>query len=386
MKTNTFLFHDEEFSNWNLGATHPTQGRRYTNALQMFDSMSRYPRLNCEKPPVKPANRADLLRVHSPEYVAEVLDQFCVFGEFDPRPDQAHIAALFAGASVLGVHSLLGGEALTAINFAGAKHHAQFDHASGFCVFNDFAICADIATKDHGLKVAIFDFDAHHGDGTENLTRDNSQVLTYSVHEGGIFPGTGKVSYPEDHVFNRSLRAGDGDTELLEATAEFIELAEEFRADIIFIAAGADGHESDPLSYLQYTEGIYHEVAALLRDAFPSTPMLIGGAGGYQPDSFTPQIWANFTVAIAGLAERKLPKNWRWRSQPCVICGAKASMREYLFGMPVGPVNDDKYVIGGCCLDGNEPEIKCRECGWEGAKVDLYQALPLSRHTTANTK
>ena len=97
---------------------------------------------------------------------------------------------------MVALESLLNNEADLAIHLPGAKHHAQYDHSSGFCVFNDFAIAADIATKDHGLKVAIIDIDAHHGDGVENLTRENPSVLTFSIHESGIFPGTGNSDEP----------------------------------------------------------------------------------------------------------------------------------------------------------------------------------------------
>jgi acetoin utilization protein AcuC len=168
-------------------------------------------------------------------------------------------------------------------------------------VFADFALAADIATKDFSKKVAILDFDAHHGDGTENLTAENLNILSYSIHEKGIFPGTGMSSIPEKFVYNYPLGdegdEGDiekGDEALLKGVAGFGRLADEFNADLIFIAAGADGHAEDPLSSLQFTIAGYEAVAKNLRKQFPNTPILVGGAGGYLPDSRTPEVWAQF--------------------------------------------------------------------------------------------
>jgi acetoin utilization protein AcuC len=174
-------------------------------------------------------------------------------------------------------------------------------------VFADFALATDIATKDFSKKVAILDIDAHHGDGTENLTAENPSVLSYSIHEKGIFPGTGNSSIPEKFVYNYPLGVegdegdvGKGDEALLKGVAEFGRLADEFNADLIFVAAGADGHSEDPLSSLQFTIAGYEAVAKCLRKKFPNTPILVGGAGGYLPDSETPEVWSKFSMELIG--------------------------------------------------------------------------------------
>jgi acetoin utilization protein AcuC len=253
------------------------------------------------------ATRAELSRVHSSEYIEEVLENHVTGQWAGARPDLSELAALFAGGTLVALDSLLTGKAKTAIHFPGAKHHAQYDYSSGFCVFADFALAADIATKDFSKKVAILDFDAHHGDGTENLTAENPNVLTYSIHEKGIFPGTGNSSIPQKFVYNYPLGdAGDegdfgkGDEALLKGVAEFGRLADEFNADLIFIAAGADGHAADPLSSLQFTIAGYKAVAKCLRKQFPNTPILVGGAGGYLPDSRTPEVWSDFALSLSG--------------------------------------------------------------------------------------
>jgi acetoin utilization protein AcuC len=222
------------------------------------------------------------------------------------RSDLANLANLFAGGTILALEYLLRDETQIAIHFPGAKHHAQYDRSSGFCVFADFALAAQIASKRHGKRVAILDIDAHHGDGTENLTQDSDSILTYSIHEYGIFPGTGLESIPEQLVFNYPLGSSDDsgepfsdDAALLRGIEKFILIASEFQPDLIFVACGADGHKEDPLSSLKFSVDGYRQVANKLKSAFPNTPLLVGGAGGYLPDTRTPEVWSAFATTIS---------------------------------------------------------------------------------------
>ena len=250
------------------------------------------------------ATRAELERVHAPHYIDEVLSEHISSQWSGKRPDLATLASTFVGGTLLALDALLNKGARTAIHFPGSKHHAQYDYSSGFCIFNDFAIAADIATKDYGLRVAILDIDAHHGDGVENLMADNPMVLTYSIHEKGIFPGTGNEDYPEKNIYNFPLVPkeadlncrGKGDDALLYGVQQFIDKLGTFKPDLIFITCGADGHKEDPLSSLEYSVQGYAGVARLLRQYHPDMPMLMGGAGGYLPDNRTPGVW----VVVAG--------------------------------------------------------------------------------------
>ena len=252
------------------------------------------------------ATREELERVHSSQYLDEVLNEYRTNEWSGPRPDLTELAATFAGGTLVALELLLRGITTTAIHFPGAKHHAQYNHSSGFCVFADFALAADIATKEYGKRVAILDIDAHHGDGTENLTADNPKVLTYSIHEKGIFPGTGNEDQADKNVYNYPLgsheskrRLGKGDAALHDGVNEFLHYLEEFSPDLIFIACGADGHQEDPLSSLEYSVDGYAEVAKKLRNAYPKLPMLMGGAGGYLPDTRTPEVWSSFAQSIS---------------------------------------------------------------------------------------
>jgi acetoin utilization protein AcuC len=155
------------------------------------------------------------------------------------------------------------------------------------------------------------DLDAHHGDGVEALTRANPLVTTCSVHDSTIFPGTGHHDSPSEGVFNYPLAPGAGDVELLLSLEAIIGRARAWRPDVLLVAIGADGHETDPLSTLQYTyDGYTHAAEALGHLATElNTPVLMGGAGGYQPRSHTPAIWATFVAALHASRSETTPRS-----------------------------------------------------------------------------
>ena len=291
------------YGQWVLRPNHPTQGRRYTTTTSVLEGLSAEGAIELARFESPEVDRADLARVHTPAYIQRVLDDG-VSGEWnDDRLDLAAIAGRFFSGTQLAGEIADQGELLVA-NLAGAKHHAMADRSSGFCVFADFAALAR-RWADEGLKVACLDIDVHHGDGTEELTADLANVLTFSVHQRGIFPGTGseREDDRERHVHNRPLDAGDGDAELVAAVAEFCAVATDFGADRVLIAVGGDGHYADPLGSLEYTEAGVAKALSQVRAAFPATPIIFGGAGGYRPDDYTPSMWVHSLLALAGVSE-----------------------------------------------------------------------------------
>jgi acetoin utilization protein AcuC len=305
VKRPVYLIHSDEYKNWIFDSSHPTQGRRFDNARNLFMKLANQDGIAVIEISPNIVYKGELLRVHTAEYIEEVLEQHRSSEWIGEREDLAILASRFVQGTLNALDNLMVGDTKLAIHFPGAKHHAQTDHSSGFCVFADFAIAADIATE-YGKKVAILDIDGHHGDGTENLTKDNLNVLTFSIHEYGIFPGTGYVSYPEKHVYNYPLGSTEpgqnpnkDDQALLAGVSKFCDLARLFKPDLLFIACGADGHREDPLTSLQYTVSGYEEVAKKLKAQFSGTPILLGGAGGYLPDSITPEVWSKVALTLS---------------------------------------------------------------------------------------
>ena len=292
----TTIIHSPAYAGWVFDPTHPTHGRRFIKCFDAITMTLEESRCRYQVAWPRAATLAELSRTHSPEYITRTLSGYS--DEWaGQRLDLAHLASTFVGGTLEALDAAMHEDWL-AIHLPGAKHHAMRDHPSGFCVFADFAIAADIATE-RGARVAIFDLDAHHGDGTEALTAMNPDVLTFSVHEGGIFPNTGFHDAPERQAFNDPLPQGSGGDSLINAVDRFIEVATPHKPDLIFVAGGADGHWSDPLSSLRYSLDDYELSMVALRAAFRGRPFLFGGAGGYQPDGGTPLSWA---AMIRGLA------------------------------------------------------------------------------------
>ena len=291
------IIHSPDYADWIFDKSHPTQGRRFLHGRNRIILEGQERRLNIDEFHPEYPHTDDLHTVHDITYVHEVVVKG-LSDEWDGvRYDLGDLATLFVGGTLLALDMLLDEKTKLAIHLPGAKHHAMRDYSSGFCIFNDFAIAAHRATQ-LGKKVAIFDCDAHHGDGTEALTKANPNILSFSVHQWGIFPGTGLVSDWERKALNFPLAAGTDDEGLRDATQSFLDVCFDFEPDLIFVACGADGLTDDPLSELKYTVGGYELAMKSIRMAYPDTPILFGGAGGYLPDDQTPNLWAKASLAL----------------------------------------------------------------------------------------
>lgn len=184
-------------------------------------------------------------------------------------------------------------------NPQGAKHHALVDRSSGFCVFNDMAWAARHFML-QGKRVAYLDWDAHHGDGVEKICELDRDIATVSIHDGTIFPGTGQASNGWRSIMNFPLESGAGDQELKAALVRSFDELDVFQPDVVLVACGADGLAGDPLSTLNYTlDGIRYVAERVGQFAAAMhAPVVIGGAGGYQPLTETPAAWAATVQAV----------------------------------------------------------------------------------------
>jgi len=153
-------------------------------------------------------------------------------------------------------------------------HHAGIERAAGFCLFNNIAIASQKLVND-GKKVFIFDFDGHHGDGTQDIFYKSDKVMYCSVHQMYAYPYTG---FPEQtgegkgvgYTLNLPLMAGSGDMEFYDVINKAIAAAREFNPDVVGISAGFDAYEKDRLLALKFTKKGYYECGLRLRRAFPN--------------------------------------------------------------------------------------------------------------------
>jgi len=282
--------YSDGYLRWDLGVGdgHPTNPRRALNTLRLIEA-SDLP-VNVIAP--RYATEAELSLVHEAEYLADTLAGRN-FEWHGIQPALGSTAALMAGGTMLAVDRILSGDTIRAFNPAGAKHHAHFDHGSGFCVFNDMAMAARRFT-DEGLRVMYVDWDAHHGDGVEALCADNPDVMTASIHNGMAFPGTGHRHYPKRDVWNWPLEPRATGDRLIEAVHEIVDIGYDFRPDVVLLAAGADGHRFDRMGGLGFTpEDVYlaTRIVGMFADDLCGGRILAGGAGGYRWRDWTPAMW-----------------------------------------------------------------------------------------------
>lgn len=173
-------------------------------------------------------------------------------------------------------------------NFAVVRppgHHASKEKASGFCLFNNLAIAAQKLANE-GKKVFIFDFDGHHGDGTQAIFYDSDKVFYCSLHQLNSYPYTGSpletgTGAGTGYTLNFTLMPGSDDKVFLKVLEKVIETARNFGPDVIAVSAGFDGFEEDKLLGLKFTQKGYYECGLRLRKNFPNVFAVL--EGGYHP-------------------------------------------------------------------------------------------------------
>jgi acetoin utilization protein AcuC len=304
--TSLTIAYTHEYLDWQLGADHPTDPRRAQISTTLLAEWAEASGTSIRW--IAPsldwvAVEREAARVHDAAYVGGVRAGVC--NEWTGRQVRlGEVAALMFQGTVDLVEQLKADRAndVSGVYFnpQGAKHHAQRAAASGFCVLNDMAWAATDLTSD-GLRVLYVDWDAHHGDGVEALLIDNTSAATASIHDATIFPGTGRSGHREDkRAYNWALLYRSGDTALTASIAEVITVADEFAPDVVLLACGADGLAGDPLSSLRYTISGIENAATMLGSwcRTARTPILVGGAGGYQPLTETPMAWATTITTL----------------------------------------------------------------------------------------
>lgn len=183
-------------------------------------------------------------------------------GDTTMSPGSFEAALRGAGGATLAVDHVMAGRARNAFSASRPPgHHAEPQRAMGFCLFNNVAIAARHAQKAHGAeRVAILDFDVHHGNGTQAIFWNDPSVLYASTHQMPLYPGTGAPGETGDAgtIVNAPLRAGDGGSQFREAMQSLIlPRMQDFAPDLILISAGFDAHENDPLGGLNFVEEDY---------------------------------------------------------------------------------------------------------------------------------
>jgi acetoin utilization deacetylase AcuC-like enzyme len=227
-------------------------------------------------------------------------------GDTSMSPGTWEAALRGVGGATAAVDAVVSGETSTA--FVATRppgHHAEAGRSMGFCFFDNAAIAARYAQRKYGLaRVAVVDFDVHHGNGTQDIFWADPSVMYCSTHEMPLFPGTGAFSERGEHnsIVNAPLRSGDGGERFHEAfEALILPRLKTFAPELIVISAGFDGHWRDPLANLRLQESDYTWVTQKLMDLAGATA---GGRivsileGGYDLQGLKDSVAAHVTALM----------------------------------------------------------------------------------------
>jgi acetoin utilization deacetylase AcuC-like enzyme len=276
MAPETGLVCDPAFRRHDTGAFHPERPARMDAVLQGLHLAGLLSGIRLIAP--RPASDEELLRVHTPAYLAQVQADLAAgrhelsTGDTAIGPESERIARLAAGGTLAAVEAVMAGQVANA--FAVVRppgHHANAERGMGFCLYNNVAVAARHLQAVHGLqRVLIADWDVHHGNGSEAIFLADPSVLFCSTHQAPHYPGTGSaaergIGAGEGFTSNVPLPAGSGGAEVLAAWQEqLLPAIESFAPQFVLISAGFDGRRGDPLGNFQLDDGDFAALTRLL--------------------------------------------------------------------------------------------------------------------------
>lgn len=292
-----------------VGQDHPEQPGRLraiqdqliSTGMELVMSMYEAPR----------AKREHLELAHEPDYISMLYTDaphegiLELDGDTFMMPKTLDAALRAAGAVVMGVDLVMSQEATAA--FCAVRppgHHAERDRAMGFCYFNNVAVGAAYAIDKHGLdRVAIIDFDVHHGNGTEHIFATDPRVLFCSSFQHPFYPFTGHET-ETDHIVNITLPAGTDGAEFRRQVEEhWVPALHHFKPQLVMISAGFDGHISDEMGHLRLREADYDWVTGMLKgiaDQYAEGRIVSTLEGGYDLGSLARSVLAHLDALLGG--------------------------------------------------------------------------------------
>lgn len=308
------LYHDPRCLLHENGPGHPERPERVESIVRRVESNAFHVTPTIVAP--SPADRREIERVHDSSYVDDVEGsrqrERTVYDADTSANQHSFLAArLAAGGALAATRAAVQGDA--ARSFVAMRppgHHAESDRAMGFCLFNNAAIAAADALASGLERVAIVDWDVHHGNGTEHIFAARSDVLYVSLHQARHYPGTGRSSdvgtgEGAGYTVNLPLPAGSGHSEYLLAFDELVlPILEQYRPQLVIVSAGFDGHERDPLAGMLLDGSSYFVMTARLRefaDAECEGRIVHVLEGGYDLEALADGVDAVLS-ALAGVA------------------------------------------------------------------------------------
>ena len=271
-----YIIYDDFYLKHDTGPGHPENPGRLSSIMEALGSYEHRSILKYELP--FEADSEMLHLVHDAKYIKNIekLSAQGGFYQIDPDTvvsgDTFRSAKLASGGCLKGIDLLFSGR--DPIFFALARppgHHAFSDHGSGFCIFNNISLAAKYAMEKYNIKkIAIIDFDVHHGNGTQSIFYKSSEVFYISIHQYPLYPGSGWYDETGDgqgsgYNFNIPVVPGSGENDYFMAFTEIIfPLITNYDPELILVSAGYDAHRDDPLASINLTEDSYYKIMSII--------------------------------------------------------------------------------------------------------------------------
>jgi acetoin utilization deacetylase AcuC-like enzyme len=311
-KKKTGLVYHEDYLRHDAGAGHPERPERLESIMSHLAAIKLSEKLVKIDP--FPADINWIATIHTPDYI-DSIKQACKQGyryldaDTGICPDSYRIALLAAGGAMAAADAVMNNKidnAFGAVRPPG--HHAERDHAMGFCLLNNIAITARYLQQKYQLeKVLIVDWDVHHGNGTQHAFYDDPTVFYFSTHQWPHYPGTGLqiekgVGKGEGFTLNVPLSGGQGNDDYIGIFEnQLVPAAKNFKPDFVLISAGFDAHHQDPLAGMQLTEKGYGQLTQIvvdLADEFCNGRIISLLEGGYNLDMLARSVAAHIKVLM----------------------------------------------------------------------------------------
>ena len=276
--SNTALLLDSVFELHDPGPSHPESVARYKEISKVLKGSDYFKK--CKKIKVRKATDSEILSCHTAKYLEIVKTEIgegkseLSTGDTSICRDSLEVASYATGSVLKAIDLVLKGESkngFCAIRPPG--HHATADRGMGFCIFNNVAVAAKYAQIKFGLdRVAIIDWDVHHGNGTQDIFYNDQSVFYFSTHQSPWYPGTGAINETgegkgEGSTMNRPLPSGSGFKQIGSCFREdFSTAMKKFKPDLILISAGFDSRIGDPLGHFTLTDNEFTELTKVLLD------------------------------------------------------------------------------------------------------------------------
>ena len=310
------LIHSDRFAEHQTPPGHPERPER----AEVFDVIAeRWRPRGAEIVAPRAATHEQLERVHDAEYVRRISETTGSAVKLDPdtftSPESYEIALLAAGAAVDAVDRVMGDPHAAAIALVRPPgHHAERGRAMGFCLFNNVAVAASHARANGAGRVAVVDYDVHHGNGTQHIFEADPSVLYISTHQFPYYPGTGaadEVGYGAGRGFtvNVPLEVGAVDEDYQIAFAEVVlPLLRQFKPNVLIVLAGFDAHERDPLGGMRLSTDAFAAMTLELRAAAEAcgSRLAIVTEGGYDLQALA----ASLDAVTQALSDPAGPARW----------------------------------------------------------------------------